>query len=96
MSAFVIATVRVKDPEKFAEYGQKAGPSMAPFGGQVHMRGKFEELLTGGDDHSAGAVLKFPDLQSARDWHASPAYQEIIALRDEGADISLTLYEQLS
>lgn len=96
MSAFIIATVIVKDREKFAEYGRRAEPSMVPFGGEVHIRGKFSDQLAGGGDHSAGAILKFPDLESAKDWYASPAYQEIIPLRDEGADITLTLYEQLS
>lgn len=96
MSAFIIATVKVKDPEKFAAYGRKAGPSMAPFGGEVHLRGKFSAQLTNGDSLSASAVLKFPDIKSAQDWHASPAYQEIIPLRDEGADVTLTLYEQIT
>ena len=96
MSAFVIATVTVKNPEKFAEYGRLSGPSMEPFGGEVHLRGKFSSQLGDGQDHSASAVLRFPDIQSAKDWHASPAYQEIIPTRDEGADVILTFYEQLS
>jgi uncharacterized protein (DUF1330 family) len=96
MSVFIIVTIKVKNPEKFAEYGQLAGPSMAPFGGEVHLRGKFSNQLSNVPEHSTGAILKFPDIQSAKDWYASPAYQEIIPIRDEGADVNFALYEQLN
>lgn len=96
MAAFIFATVQVKDPEKWGEYGKQAGQTLVPFGGELLFRGKFVEQLAGGEPHSANAVLKFPDVQAARDWYASPAYQAIIPTRDAGADVVFSLCDEIS
>ena len=93
MTAFVVASVRVKDADKFAEYGKLAGASMQPFGGEVAIRGKVSETLTGSADHAMSAVIKFPDIAAAKSWYASDAYQQIIPLREEASDMSLVLHE---
>jgi uncharacterized protein (DUF1330 family) len=38
-------------------------------------------------------VLRFADPAAARQWHDSPAYQALIPLRAEAADVDLTAYE---
>ena len=96
MSAFIIATVTVKRPEKFAEYGKRAGASMAPFGGEVLQRGKLNAVLAGAAHHVVAAVITFPDQKSLAAWHASAEYQAIIPLRDEAADITLISYDALT
>lgn len=95
MSAFVIATVTVKNAEKFAEYGQRAGASMAPFGGEIVRRGKLNAVLSGSADHGVAALIRFPDQASLSAWYASPAYQSIVPLRDEAADMTLLAYDAL-
>ena len=93
MTAFVVASVLVKDSDKFAEYGKLAGASMQPFGGEVAIRGKVCEALAGTADHAMSAVIKFPDIAAAKSWYASDAYQQIIPLREEASDMSLVLHE---
>jgi len=93
MTAFFVATAKIKDPTKFGDYAQKAGASMKDFGGEVVQRGQMREVLAGEADHNGVGVVQFPDLQSLTDWYASSAYQSIIPLRDEAADITIVAYE---
>jgi len=37
-------------------------------------------------------VIRFPSLADAQGWHASAAYQALIPLRQEAADVILTTY----
>lgn len=93
MAAFFIATLSIKNPEKFQEYAQKVPATLASFGGEFLTKGKVGEALSGSADHQAAAIVKFPDLQSVSDWYKSDAYQAIIPVRDEGADVTLISYE---
>lgn len=92
MSAFFVATVTIKDPQKFQEYGQKAGPTVAAFGGELMLRGKTAEVLAGSAQHQATVVIKFPDTAAINKWYNSDAYQAIIPLRDEAVDMTLVSY----
>lgn len=96
MSIFVIATAKIKDPEKFAAYGKSAGPTIASFGGEVLCRGKFHANLDGAAAHDTGAVISFPSQQAATDWYSSAEYQAIIPLRREAADMSFASYDAFS
>ena len=93
MSAFVIATAKIKDPAKFAEYGQKAGPTLAKFGGKLLCRGKFGADLVNASEHDTGAVISFASRADVSEWYDSPEYQEIIPLRNEAADMVFAVYD---
>ncbi|MCI4665829.1 MAG: DUF1330 domain-containing protein [Neomegalonema sp.] len=90
MTAFFIATVKVKDKEKFGEYGAKAAESFKPFGGAPVARGVLDGALLGAaPDANAIAVVSFPDLASLKSWFASPEYQALAPLRDAAADMTI-------
>ncbi|MEP3474802.1 MAG: DUF1330 domain-containing protein [Hyphomicrobiales bacterium] len=93
MSAFVIAQVTVKDGEKFQQYAEQSGPTFAPFGGELFIKGKFAGTFTGNQNHNAAAIIKFPNMEKLDEWYNSAAYQNIIPLRNEAADIIFTKYE---
>ncbi len=93
MRAFFVAAAKVRDAEKFAQYAGKAGASMKPFGGEVVVRGRLSEVLAGEGDHNGVGVVGFPDFESLMAWYASPAYQAIIPLRDEAAEVTIHAYE---
>jgi uncharacterized protein (DUF1330 family) len=38
-------------------------------------------------------VIRFPDAAAAHNWFTSPAYQALIALREQAADVVLVTYE---
>ena len=94
MAALLVARVAIKDADKFQEYVAKSGPTMAEFGGELLFRGKTDKDLTGGGKaHQVTAIFKFPGVDKLNDWYASDAYQAVVPLRDEGADIQFISYE---
>lgn len=93
MTAFFIANVTVKNPEKFQEYAQKAGATFASHGGEPVLRGKTAEVLAGSADHQAVGIVKFPDQNSLLAWYNSAAYQAILPLRDEAAEMTIVTYD---
>jgi len=95
MAAFFIATLTIKNPEKFQKYAEKVRATFGPFGGEFLTKGKVGETLCGSADHQVAVIVKFPDLQSVTNWYKSDAYQAIIPVRDEGADVTLISYEVL-
>lgn len=96
MTAFFVANVTVKDPEKFKEYSVKAGATFPLFGGELVLRGFQKEVLTGTVDHQAVGIVKFPDEAAINKWYASEEYQALIPLRDEASDMSITIYSMPS
>ncbi len=94
MSALMIATITVKNPEKFQEYLTKTKEVAASYGAELLYRGKIDKTLTGEDtDHGLTIIVKFPSLDKLHEWHESDAYRPLKALRDEGADMQMTSYE---
>ncbi len=97
MSALMIATITVKDPEIFQKYLAKTQEVAAPFGAELLFRGAVDKTLTGEDkDHRLAVIVKFPSLEKINEWYGSDAYRPLIALRDEGSDMKMTSYEILA
>lgn len=92
MSAFFVATVRIKDPVKFQEYAQQAGATFAAHGGELMLRGKADRVLVGDLDHETVGIVRFPDDAALNTWYGSDAYQALIPLRDAAADITIITY----
>jgi uncharacterized protein (DUF1330 family) len=80
MSAYVVVHGTVKDQGKMQEYAAAAGPTLAPFGGELVCRGA-SETLAGEHPHSIMVILRFPDRKAVHAWYASPAYQAAIPTR---------------
>ncbi len=94
MPAYVVAQVKVKDPEKMAAYAKAAGPTLAAFGAEIIMRAPVLETLAGDADFDRCVMTKFTDVETARAWYNSEAYQEAIKLRDEATErVVFTLVE---
>lgn len=92
MSAFVVATSKIKDKEKFGAYAQAAGATLAAHGGSVAKRGQFDQTLAGEGAHHAVAVLEFADMDALNGWYQSADYQAIIPLRNEACDMTIVSY----
>ena len=93
MTAFFVATVKIKDMEKFQEYSKKAGATFAEHGGELVLRGRADGVLAGSSDVQMVGIVKFPDKDAMSAWYNSDAYQAITALRDEAADMTIVTFE---
>ena len=92
MTAFFVSTGTIKDPDKFEPYAAKARELVIDYGGETILVGKAETAFVGVLDHKIIGIVKFPDHEALNAWYNSDAYQEIIPIRDESADVTAFSY----
>ncbi|WP_435771835.1 DUF1330 domain-containing protein [Nocardioides sp. SYSU DS0651] len=81
--AYAIAYLReVSLGQEIFDYIERIDESLAPYGGRFLVHGGALTPLEGAWDGDV-VILEFPDVTAAREWYASPAYQEILPLRTE-------------
>jgi uncharacterized protein (DUF1330 family) len=93
MGAHYIGLIRVKDERAWTAYLAKVGKTISDHGGKVLFRGDRVAVLAGASNFERVVVLQFTDLASAQQWHDSADYQALVATRDAGAEVTLTLYQ---
>lgn len=91
--AYLIGHITVKDAAKWDEYRGKVPATMAPFGAELLIRGTLAQVFSGSHARSDVVVASFRDRAALEAWHASPAYQALIPLRTEAADVNLMSYD---
>jgi uncharacterized protein (DUF1330 family) len=91
--AWVIGHISVKDAAKWGEYRSRVPATLGPWGATLVLRGERRAVLGGEHRHTDTVVLEFPSVEAARGWHGSPAYQALIPLRHEAAEVDLVLFE---
>ena len=96
MSALMIATITIKDPEKFQQYLTGNKEIAARYGAELLARGTVDKILTGEDkDHALTVIAKFPSLEKIDEWYGSDEYQPLVPIRKEGSEMKITTYEIL-
>jgi len=84
MSAYVIVEFTVKDPDVYREkYGPNAGRTAKEYGGD------------GDGSLTSGALMRFPDHETAVSWYNSPEYQHLIDVRSVAMDARFSLLDGL-
>ena len=96
MSAYVVVEFTVKVPDVYREkYSAIAGRTAKAHGGEVLAAGSWE-ILYGDPTLSSGAIVRFPDLESAVGWYNSPEYQQLIEVRSVAMDAHFSLLDGLN
>ena len=85
--AYLVGHITVKDQEKWTEYRNRVPATLEPWGAELLFRGRLCSVLSGQHDHTDTVVIRFPDLGALNSWYFSPAYQSLIPLRKEAAEI---------
>lgn len=93
IGAFAIGYLRDIDfgPE-IVGYLERIEATMAPYGGEFLVHGTTPVPLEGEWDGDV-IIIGFPDMESARAWYASPAYQELVPLRTRNSRSMVALLE---
>jgi uncharacterized protein (DUF1330 family) len=92
MAAYIVATTRIHDAERFAAYGAAIAGLAARYGGEPLVRGAVAEVLEGDIEPGERVVVsRFPDAQAARDYIGSAEYQAAQALRAGAATVAMRL-----
>jgi len=89
MSACVIGHITVKNAEQWAQYRALVPATLAPWGAELLFRGQLAGVIAGQHAHTDTVVIRFPDLASINGWQQSAAYQALIPLRQQAADLEL-------
>jgi uncharacterized protein (DUF1330 family) len=92
ITAYVIGHITVKDAEKWAQYRSQVPGTLAPWGADLVCRGKRLHILSGEHHHTDMVVICFPDADSVSNWFYSQAYQALIPLRNQAAEVVLVSY----
>ena len=95
MSAYVIVEFTVKDPDVYSEqYSAIAGQTAKEHGGEVIADSNWE-VLDGDACSPQGAIVRFPDHETALKWYNSPEYQQLIDVRSVAMDARFSLLDGL-
>jgi uncharacterized protein (DUF1330 family) len=95
MSAYVIVEFTVKDPDVYGEkYAGNAGKSAKEYGAEVLASSNWE-ILHGDGSFTSGALVQFPDHETAIKWYNSPGYQQLIEVRGVAMDVRFSLLDGL-
>jgi uncharacterized protein (DUF1330 family) len=93
MAAYAIAHVRqVTFGQAIEDYLRRIDETLVPFGGRFIVHGGRIEPLEGAWTGHLIAI-EFPDLDAARAWYRSPAYQAIVRLRTDNSEGDTILVE---
>jgi uncharacterized protein (DUF1330 family) len=93
MSAYVIANVKVLDPEKYKDYVKQSPISITAHGGRFLARAGKAEALEGDAAPNRVVILEFPSYERAREWWNSEMYRLPKALRQSASEASFVLVD---
>jgi len=93
MAAYLIGHITIKDDTYWQKYVAGVGKSLLPFKAEVIFRGRLSRVLTGEHSHENTVVIKFLDQETLQNWYYSQEYQQLIPLRDKGADVVIVSYD---
>jgi len=93
MTAYVIAEVSVTDAEAYEEYKPLAGASVVANGGTYVVRGGAVESLEGEPVTGRIVILRFENMEAARDWYNGEGYQAARPLRQAAAESRVFIVE---
>lgn len=97
MSALMVVTIKVKDSEKLKTYMEKVQIIAADYDAEMVAKGQHATSLTkqNSEAHHMVTIIKFPSIAQQESWFNSPAYQSIIPLRQEAAEMSMNVYQTM-
>jgi uncharacterized protein (DUF1330 family) len=94
-SAYIIANVRVTNPAQYEEYKKFSTLAMQAHGAEVCVRGGAVEVIEGDWRPDRVVILKFPSLEKAKAFDASPEYAKARAARQGAAIMRMVVVEGL-
>ena len=83
---YVIAQLKVTNPENYKEYIEKVTDVIKKYGGEYLVRGGKNVTVEGSWQHPRTVVIKFPSYDKAMEWYNSEDYKPIKQIRLDNAD----------
>lgn len=92
-SAYVIANVRVTNPEQYEEYRRLSTIAMKAHGAEVCVRGGAVTVLEGDWQPDRVVILKFESVEKAQAFYDSTEYQAAKTARQGAAVMRMVVVE---
>ena len=94
--AYVVAEVAIHDADTFArDYAPKVAGTLQPYGGRLLVSGGKLTPLEG-DVPQRFVIIAFDNAEKARGWYDSPAYQQLVPIRQKTSKSMLFIAEGVS
>jgi uncharacterized protein (DUF1330 family) len=95
MSAYIVATYTVTNPEGYETYTPGVIPALMAHGVEVLVADHGSTVVEGEPSKSM-VVLKFADRDAAMAWYNSDEYQAVVNLRRDNSEGSMVLVDEFS
>lgn len=93
MTAYVIATVNVTDPEKYKNYMALSPAAIAAAGGKFIVRGGNPKIMEGEWPRPRVVVVEYPTREAAEAFYTSTLYVAAKAQREGAAELSMIVVD---
>ena len=93
MSVYVIVDVAINNHEDYEEYKKLTPASIAVYDGSFIVRGGATEVLEGDWKPGRIVILKFPNLERAKQWWNSIEYATAKSIRQRAAKTKMIVVE---
>ena len=88
----MVAEVAIHDADAFArDYAPRVAGTLQPYGGRFLTSGKLRALE--GNVPQRFVIIAFDNVEKARGWYDSPAYQQLVPIRQKTATSTLFIAE---
>ena len=94
--AFFIFDTKIDDLNALSPYLEKVAETYKAFGGEMLVQGGALDIIEGVGPQGGIVILKFDNIQTAKEWYSSQAYQAIIHYRQAGSQANGWLVEGLN
>ena len=91
--AYIIANVRVTNPEQYAEYRQLSSAAFEAHQVEVLVRGGHFEVMEGDWVPDRLVLLRFPSVAAAQAFYDSPEYGKARVARENAAVMRMVVVE---
>ncbi len=93
MSAYVIAIIKVTNPEAYAEYARLAAPVNGQYNSTLLARSNQFEFLEGKLDCNRVVINRFATIDAAKAFYHSVEYQAAKSKRSGAADFNMLVVQ---
>ena len=92
-AGYVIAQLKVTNPENYKEYVEKVTPLVKKFGGEFLVRAGEFQIFDGETNFPRIIILKFPTYEMVKKWHSSEEYKPIKKIREDNSECNAIIIE---
>jgi uncharacterized protein (DUF1330 family) len=89
MAAYIVGTMQIADPERYATYRAGVSAALAKYSGRFLVRGGEVDPLEGPAFSGRLVIVEFPSMEALRGFWDSPEYSALKTIRREASEAEI-------